>query len=426
MSYSAGIRPITNSIQEESKHKKQVLFKQETGYSIEFQPKTNTNTNKVIGNGVDLTLLQSFLRAAPDPAITTNAHGQIYSFSKCAEELLGYHYTEVLGRHISDLFNPASDPIDAAIRADLSEKSQWRHLRGRPILYAVRKNEELIPVEVILKECCANNQSFRIYYLKDASLRKRHEQRIAELEREVCYLSQHSVLGELATAIIHELSQPLAAITNYTAAADRYCAQGATQRIEDGVGLIRKAGDQAKRAWQMMHRLRQLVQHKGAEITNADLRLALDDAIELATLGANNHGITASIDVPEHPVVVRMDRIHVQILLANLIRNAVDELRTWSGERKIRIKMSVTDSKMAEVSIMDTGPGIAPEVYENIFDPFLTTKPCGLGVGLAVSRRIALAHGGRLAARNSPDGGATFSFLVPVSESSMSEKVGDE
>jgi two-component system, LuxR family, sensor kinase FixL len=181
--------------------------------------------------------------------------------------------------------------------------------------------------------------------------------------------------------------------------------------------LIEKAGEQAKRAWIIMHRLRKLLQHRDAEFGVGDLRHALGEAVELATLGAAQHGISILVDVPDEPVFVRMDSIQLQILLANLIRNAVDELRVSRGERKIWISLRRVEGEQAEILVEDTGPGIAPDVYANIFDPFLTTKPHGLGVGLAVSRRIALAHEGRLAARNRPDGGAAFSFLVPMMKS---------
>jgi two-component system sensor kinase FixL len=157
-----------------------------------------------------------------------------------------------------------------------------------------------------------------------------------------------------------------------------------------------------------------LLQHRGAECSRDDLRLAVDDAVHLATLGANQQGITVTVNKPSEPVMVLMDRVQVQVLLANLIRNAMDELSTINGERKIWITLSVNAQNLAELAVEDTGHGITPEVFENIFDPFHTTKAEGLGVGLALSRRIAQAHGGRLSAANRPEGGATFSFVVPV------------
>jgi two-component system, LuxR family, sensor kinase FixL len=158
-----------------------------------------------------------------------------------------------------------------------------------------------------------------------------------------------------------------------------------------------------------------LLQNRDVTHREADLRQAVEDALELATLGVCIDGVTIRKTIPNSPVIVKMDAVQVQILLANLIRNAIDELRVSAGSRIITIELKVNEDNTAAVSVADTGPGIAQHVRDCIFNPFQTTKPEGLGVGLAVSRRIALTHGGRLEARNLDEGGAEFSFIVPVS-----------
>ncbi len=361
-------------------------------------------------------MLQTILQMSPNAIIMTGDDGAIKSFNDCAESLFGYRQCEVLGKNICILFGSEFVQLDMGINRQRSERCEWRNVGEDGFVQAIRKSGEVFPVEVMQAAYKLEASLVHIYYIKDASVFHRQQQRIAELERENAHLSRNSMLGELASAITHELSQPLTAIANYTAAASRYWGQSTCANMEGGLELLSKAGEQAKRAWLIMHRLRKLLQHRGAERVDEDLRLTLEDAIELATLGASQHSISISIDVPDEPVIVRIDRIQVQILLTNLIRNAVDELRVSPGDRKIWIKLTVNDDGVAEVRVEDTGPGIAPEVYENIFDPFLTTKPEGLGVGLAVSRRIAQAHGGWLAAKNRAEGGAAFSFLLPVSK----------
>lgn len=170
-----------------------------------------------------------------------------------------------------------------------------------------------------------------------------------------------------------------------------------------------------------MYKLRKLVQHRGVECVDSDLRATVDDAVQLATMGTSHHRLQVTVEMPSEPVMVLMDRVQIQIILTNLVRNAVDELSDWGGERKVQVTLRVSPDKTAEVLVEDTGPGIAPEVFESIFDPFHTTKPDGLGMGLAVSRRIAEAHGGQLAAANRPEGGAVFSFIVPMSSQNMGE-----
>jgi two-component system sensor kinase FixL len=359
-------------------------------------------------------LLHKILKISPNTLIVTSAHGVVISFNNSAEQLFGYYEEEVVGKNISSFFDRDFGAERMISLLAPEDRGGWTPITTEPPLHGRKRSGELFPLELLLNECVLGEPPTYVFLVRDMTICVRQAQRIAELEREVAHLARHSLLGELATTITHELAQPLTAITNYTNAAGRCLAQNVEAKAEIGLELIEKAGEQAKRAWIIMHRLRKLLQHRDAEFCQGDLRQALHEAVELATLGASQHGISIVVEVPDEPVTVRMDSVQLQILLANLIRNAVDELRVCRGERKIWITLRVSAADQAEVLVEDTGPGIAPEVYANIFDPFLTTKPHGLGVGLAVSRRIALAHEGRLAAWNRSEGGAAFSFLMPL------------
>jgi two-component system sensor kinase FixL len=359
--------------------------------------------------------LASCLRNAPEAFVVTSLGGSIVLFNHCAQALFRYSDADVLGRNFALLMEPGFKPKVTALGTFKPLPSVWSPFEGQAGTMARRKDGELFPAEIQKSQSTHKGDPVHIYYIRDGSRNARYEQRIAELERENAHLARHSVLGELATSITHELAQPLTAVANYTAAASRCRPAGdISEQLANSFDLITKAGEQAKRAWLIMHKLRQLMQHRGAERTRDDLRLAVEDAVQLATLGAAQLGIAVSVDLPPEPVMVLMDRVQVQVLLANLIRNAVDELSAVNGERQLWIRLSVNAENVAEVAVEDTGHGIAPEVFENIFDPFHTTKAQGLGVGLALSRRIAQAHDGRLAAANRPAGGAIFSFVVPV------------
>lgn len=359
--------------------------------------------------------LAAYLQIAPEAFVVTRLDGSILLFNHRAQALFGYGESEVRGRNFAFLMAPDFKPKLTALGPFKPLHSQWSPVQGQAGTMARRKNGELFHAEIQKSRSVHNRDSVFLYYIRDASLNVRQEQRIAELEREIAHLARHSVLGELATSITHELAQPLTAVANYTVAACRYRPSGEmSEELANSFDLIAKAGEQAKRAWLIMHKLRQLMQHRGAERIHDDLRLAVEDAVQLATLGAAQQRIAVSVTLPPEPVNVLMDRVQVQVLIANLIRNAVDELSTVEGERRISIRLSVNAENLAEVAVEDTGHGIAAEVLENIFDPFHTTKAEGLGVGLALSRRIAQAHEGRLAAANRPEGGAIFSFVVPV------------
>jgi two-component system sensor kinase FixL len=379
---------------------------------------------KIVENDdLNWSLLENFIAHIPDAVVTTSEDGVIQAFNERAERLFAYKCADVRGRHIAMLIETAIDGGKPRAGSGDPHQLSWRPISGEHPLRGLKKTGELFPIDVFESEYRQNGAVHRLYYIKDLTLTSRHEQRIAELETEIAYLSRHSVLGELATTITHELSQPLTAITNYTAAAIRCLTQPLPEQRDSGLDLIVKAGEQSKRAWLIMHRLRKLMQHRGIECARDDLRGAIEEAVQLATLGVERHGIQVAVDMPPEPVMVSMDRVHIQVLATNLIRNAIDELSTWTGEKSLWVRLKVRDGNLAEFSVEDTGAGIAPEIYENIFDPFHTTKQQGLGVGLAVSRRIAQAHGGRLSAENRPEGGAVFRFVVPMS---MSEKAKNE
>jgi len=378
--------------------------------------KYSTNSNDFDFHDCIADSFNDFLQNLPSVIVRTTTSGQIRSLNTCAETLFGYAENEVVGQDVVHLFGPDVELKTAIAEVEPARGDDWQSLNAGAALQARKKNGELFPVTVLIN---LSTPGQHIFHITDRSVETRQAQQIAELEREVAHLARHSLLGELATTITHELAQPLTAITNYTAAATRWSADADASDMEPGLDMMAKAGEQAKRAWVIMHRLRKLLQHRDTEFVDDDLRIALNEAVQLSTLGASQHGIDMTVEMPDAAVIVRMDRIQIQILLANLIRNAIDELRFWKGERKLWIKLALKGQDQAEVSVEDTGPGIAPEVYANIFDPFMTTKPKGLGIGLAVSRRIARAHGGTLAAHNRALGGASFGFRVPLSSMSI-------
>jgi two-component system, LuxR family, sensor kinase FixL len=365
-------------------------------------------------------LLRSFIESAPHAIIVTDDKGVIRSCNPFAEKLFGYTEVEVFGKAFSTLAGRPHLGRSTGGSIFCSEPSPSKSVPNNEAK-ARKKSGELCPVEIVSNQLVLDESPVYVHFIRDVSFRLRFEKRISELQQELIHLSQTNVLGELASAITHELNQPLTAITNYAAAAKQCGCKASPEDLESSFALMDKAASQAKRAWQIMHKLRKLVQHRGAECTNCDLRATLEDAVQLATLGTSHHRIQVTLDMPASPVMVLMDRVQIQILLTNLVRNAVDELNTWDGERKVRVMLQVCPDKTAAVSVEDTGPGIAPEVFESIFDPFHTTKPDGLGMGLSICRRIAEAHDGRLSAANRAEGGAVFSFIVPMSSEILGE-----
>lgn len=364
----------------------------------------------VLNNSMD-----SILLGMPEPVLVASLAGEIRSLNSHAEQLLDYKSTDLAGQNISTVFTGEIDPCPLSAGGKGFDPGSWHMLTSGPSPVIRKKAGEIVAAEVSRFDFVFEGLPVCVYRITDATEIVTLQNRIEEAERETALLSRLAILGELTATIAHELSQPLTAISSYIAAARNCFTNTADERPKHSLELMSKAGAQAQRAWQIVQRLRMLLQNRDVTHRDADLRQAVEDAIELATLGVTIDGVIIRKNIPNAPVIVKMDAVQVQILLANLIRNAVDELRVSAGRRIITIELKVNEDNAAEVSVADTGPGIAQHVRDSIFNPFLTTKPEGLGVGLAVSRRIALAHGGRLEARNLDEGGAEFSFIVPIS-----------
>jgi two-component system sensor kinase FixL len=360
-------------------------------------------------------LLRSFLQVSPDPIVGCSAEGVVAFLNPAARRLFGYNEGELTGYKFASLLMPT--PADELAM----NPEYWESQARNGSLKARKKSGEIFPVDLSKCEVKQDGAELSFVAVRDTSCKQRLKQRVAELQRELLHLSRYTVLGELASAITHELNQPLAAITAYAAAARYGGADPEDSEARETLELLDKVATQASRCGQIIHKLRRLVGGRNIDPVYDDLCATIKEAVQFASMAAGKHNIEISVSLPPRPVIILMDRVQIHILVTNLVKNAIDELASWRHERKIKVTLRLTSADAAEVTVADTGPGIAPFAFESIFDPFHTTKPDGLGMGLALSRRIAEAHSGRLAAANRPGGGAMFRFILPID---MSKKVG--
>jgi two-component system sensor kinase FixL len=176
---------------------------------------------------------------------------------------------------------------------------------------------------------------------------------------------------------------------------------------------IDKAADQALRAGEIIRRLRDFVSHGGSDRRAEPLLKLVEEATALAMVGAREKGVRLRIDIPADIGAVLADRVEIQQVLVNLVRNASEALQD-AQRRDVTVSARKRSDELIEVSVADSGPGIAPDVAANLFKPFLTTKSQGMGVGLSICRSIVEAHGGEIWATEAPGGGALFSFTLPT------------
>ena len=246
----------------------------------------------------------------------------------------------------------------------------------------------------------------------EAALRAR-EARLSELQTELLNVSRQSAMGELSSALAHELNQPLAAIMNYVQASRRMMKKGGGVVSEKAYQMMDKALDQADRAGAIMRGLRDIVEKGEAARAASDINKVVEEASALGLIGAARAGIRLDLELGNELPPVNINEIQIQQVVMNLVRNGVEAMAA-SEKRDLTIKTALDHEDGVEVAIGDTGPGLAEEVEERLFQPFVTTKAGGMGIGLSISHSIVEAHGGRLWATPNPNGGTVFHFTLPL------------
>lgn len=243
--------------------------------------------------------------------------------------------------------------------------------------------------------------------------RKRTEEQLQKLQHELLRVSRMSAMGELGTAIAHELNQPITAVMNYVQASRRLLIAGDGIASEEALELMNEAVTQAERAGAILRHLRRLVEKGELQRTDQDLNEVVREAAKLALANTAEEYIHTGFEFEDGLPRVFIDKIQVQEVVFNLVRNAVEALDR-SPRREITIKTYRSGDAVTEVAVQDTGPGVEPDLVDHLFTKYFSTKEHGMGVGLSVCQSIIGAHGGRLWLTVTPGGGATFHFTVPI------------
>jgi PAS domain S-box-containing protein len=248
----------------------------------------------------------------------------------------------------------------------------------------------------------------------DISDGKRDELQLQEQRAELTHLSRVAVLGELTGALAHELNQPLTAILSNAQAAQRFLAQEPTS-LSEVHEILKDIVEEDKRAGEVIRRLRALLKKGETQLQKLDVNDVVNDVFELARADCVSRGVTLQRDLALSLPEVRGDRVELQQVLLNLIINACDAMSTCDPrDRTLTIATKFNEDLAVQIAVSDCGHGIPTNQLERLFDPFYTTKPQGLGLGLTICRSIVAAHGGRLWAVNDPAGGAQFCVLLPA------------
>ena len=355
--------------------------------------------------------LRSILETVPDAMVVIDEAGGIQSFSKAAERLFGYPAGAMVGQNVRALMPEPYRSAHDGYLARYEATGERRVIGVGRVVFGQRQDGSTFPMELSVGEVrTADTRSF-IGFIRDLTENRKAEERMRQIQGELLHMSRYTALGEMASALAHELNQPLTAISNYMRGCSRLLESlpGAEGRLV--AEAVEEAAAQAMRAGRIIRSLREFVSRGESRREPESLSRLVEEASALALVGAKEKGVRVAFRLdPEVPTVF-VDRIQIQQVLLNLLRNAVEAME-GAVRRELTITTLPAPGNLVEIVVADTGPGLLPSVASNLFQPFVTTKREGMGVGLSICRTIVEAHGGHIAAEPNPPAGTIFRFTL--------------
>ncbi len=359
--------------------------------------------------------LQSVLETVPDAMVAVDGNGIIRQFSIAAETLWGHRAVDVTGRHFTLLVPEELRERYANAIINYLARGEGGFLTEVVLGTGEAADGRTFPVEIRTGLARLDDHALFTIFFRDISERLATEERLGRMNAELAHVGRQSAMSELAADIAHELNQPLSATVNFLAGARMLLERD--EEKERALDMLRMGSEQTMRAGQIIRRMRDFTERRDIEVTREPVADAVRDAAELVLVGTGQFHIRLSYDLDPDASHVMADRIQLQQVLVNLLRNSVDALRSSPpGNRQITIGSRPIDGKFIEIEVRDAGPGIPDSVLESAFSRFTSTKGKGggMGIGLSISKRIIEAHGGTLSAENRAEGGAIFRFTLPA------------
>ncbi|NOT83827.1 MAG: PAS domain S-box protein [Methylococcaceae bacterium] len=359
--------------------------------------------------------LNSIFNAAIEGIITIDAIGNIVAINASVTHIFGYEQQELVGKNFIKLMPQAKTKLYARY----FKQHLTLHIpkvAGRITeIKGEHKNGTLIPIDLSVSAFALDNQHYYTGIVRDASLRKAQEQQDKALLDELAHVTRVGLMGEMASGIAHEINQPLSAITSYTQACLNFM-QNDPPDLEQLAKILLKTQQQALNAGQIIHRMRDFVKFKTIHRSAVDINNLIQICIDLCGADLKHNNIVQRYELSEDLPPVNIDGVQIQQVLINLIRNAVDALKTLppTSRRHLSIQSTLNDKQVIEIRVKDNGPGIADPDQKKLLTPFFTTKADGMGMGLSICHSILKAHDGTLHFNSLVNKGTTFYFTLPV------------
>jgi two-component system sensor kinase FixL len=355
-------------------------------------------------------LLQSILDTVPDGLIVIDPKGMVQAFNQAAESMFGYAAAEVVGRNVRMLMPGHHAAAHDGYMDRYMTTGEKRIIGIGRLVAGLHKDGGTFPLELRVGEVQAAGTHLFTGILRDVTEREARDHRLAELQAELIHVSRVSELGQMVSALAHEVNQPLTAVANYLSGIRRLLPEDSPAPLRPA---LEKVAEQAERARAIVQSLRGLVRKEPAARQVENLETMVQETSALVLIGTNRL-VVLRLQVQPDAVLVLVDRVQIQQVLLNLMRNAVEAMARQSL-RMLTIAAERLGDRV-QITVSDTGPGLSNTVQARLFQPFVTTKPEGLGVGLSICRTIVESHGGALSVVDGTEPGTTFRFTVPAAD----------
>jgi PAS domain S-box-containing protein len=353
---------------------------------------------------------RTLAETATDVILTIDQTSTILFVNGAVEKAFGYTPAEIVGQKITALMpERMRHRHEEAIRRYL-ETGEKRISWNAVSLLGLHKNGREINLDVSFAEVGTGDERFFSGIVRDVTERKRAEAALHQAQAELAHVTRVATLGELTASIAHEINQPLGAVVNNASACVRWLA---AQNMEEARQSAMRVVADGHRAGEIIGRIRALAKKAPPQKDWVDLNATIRDVLALARSEVQRHGVTVETHLSDDVPLILADRIQVQQVLLNLLMNAIEAL-SGVGPRELWVSSERMAAPEVLIAVRDSGPGFDPQHIDRLFDAFYTTKPHGLGLGLAISRRIIEAHGGRLWATANTPHGAVLQFTVPM------------
>jgi two-component system, LuxR family, sensor kinase FixL len=357
---------------------------------------------------------RSIFDTGPDAIIVIDDRAVIRAFNAVAQRKFGYSAEEAIGRNVSMLMTGEHAGGHNGYVQRYLATGHAAIIGSSREVEARRKDGTVFPAELYIGQTHSGERRSFVGFLRDLSDRHQAEAKLRAAQADLFHAGRMSAMGEIAAAIAHELNQPLSAATNFLNAARRFLERGDCD--EQARQALSSAASEQVRAGQILQRLRRFLTKEDDERRREPLAELLKEAVQLAMVAVGSAKPLVNWDLAPDLGDALVDRIQIQQVVVNLVRNAQEAMRAQEPDRAptIWIRALRISPELFQVTIEDNGPGLDPGILARLFDPFATTKGSGMGIGLRICKTIIENHRGRLVGENSPAGGARFVFTLPA------------